>query len=249
MEYKFCTYCNLKKDNKLFDRSKRSIDGYGVICKECRKIIKEKSKNKKNRPNDIFEKKCKKCDIIKPIYNFGIKKVMHDGYRNECNECRSEEEKKRYINISKDKDLMTKRREVSKLYMRKKRNILSNDLNYKEKNKVKNKIYYDKIKNNPEFKLKKSWRQILRRYLKRNGLLKKNKTYAELNYTSKQLKDRLECQFKEGMSWDNYGQWHIDHKKPLSLFPLNVPPSVVNSLCNLQPLWKIDNLRKGKNFN
>lgn len=248
MEYKICTYCNTEKDNNLFDKSKRSIDGYGKICKECRKIIKEKSKNNKNKTIDIVKKKCKKCNTIKNICEFGVKNTMSDGYRNECNECRKKEEKKRYTNISKDIVLMTKRRESSKLYMRKRRNILSNDLEYKEERKVKDKIYYDKIKSNPEYKLKKSWREILRRYFKRNGLIKKNKTYNELGYTPKQLKDRIECQFKEGMSWDNYGQWHIDHKKPLSLFHPNTSPKIVNSLCNLQPLWKIDNLRKGKKF-
>ena len=48
------------------------------------------------------------------------------------------------------------------------------------------------------------------------------------------------------MSWDNYGEWHIDHIRPVSDFPSETPPYVINSLNNLQPLWKIDNLKKGK---
>ena len=39
------------------------------------------------------------------------------------------------------------------------------------------------------------------------------------------------------MSWDNYGEWHIDHIKPLTLFDDNTPIHVVNALSNLQPLW------------
>ncbi len=49
------------------------------------------------------------------------------------------------------------------------------------------------------------------------------------------------------MSWDNYGEWHIDHIVPLSSFDLT-DKSQVNKVChytNLQPLWAIDNLRKG----
>ena len=48
------------------------------------------------------------------------------------------------------------------------------------------------------------------------------------------------------MSWDNYGKWHVDHKKPISLFNKNTPAHIVNALSNLQPLWAKDNLSKGK---
>ena len=39
-----------------------------------------------------------------------------------------------------------------------------------------------------------------------------------LSYSDSQLKSHLEKQFKDGMSWDNYGVWHIDHKIPVSAF-------------------------------
>jgi len=39
------------------------------------------------------------------------------------------------------------------------------------------------------------------------------------------------------MSWDNYGEWHVDHIKPLISFDKNTHPSIVNALSNLQPLW------------
>lgn len=40
------------------------------------------------------------------------------------------------------------------------------------------------------------------------------------------------------MSWDNYGEWHIDHIKPLTKFDKDTPIHIVNALSNLQPLWK-----------
>ena len=46
------------------------------------------------------------------------------------------------------------------------------------------------------------------------------------------------------MSWDNRKEWHIDHKKPISLFKPGTSPKIINILSNLQPLWKIDNLSK-----
>jgi len=55
----------------------------------------------------------------------------------------------------------------------------------------------------------------------------------------------LEHQFKEGMNWDNQGKWHIDHIIPLSSG--NTEEEIIK-LChytNLQPLWAIDNMKKG----
>jgi hypothetical protein len=61
----------------------------------------------------------------------------------------------------------------------------------------------------------------------------------------------VENQFTQGMSWENYGQWHIDHIRPCSSFRLL--DETEQKLCfhytNLQPLWALDNLRKGKQYN
>jgi hypothetical protein len=54
---------------------------------------------------------------------------------------------------------------------------------------------------------------------------------------NKELKEHITSLFTDGMSWDNYGEWHIDHIKPLTLFDDNTPIHVVNALSNLQPLW------------
>ena len=53
----------------------------------------------------------------------------------------------------------------------------------------------------------------------------------------------MASKFLEGMSWDNHGEWHIDHIRPISSFPTNSPPSEVHALANLQPLWAKDNLK------
>lgn len=61
-----------------------------------------------------------------------------------------------------------------------------------------------------------------------------------------EFKAHLENNFKTGMSWENYGQWEIDHIKPLSSFNLE-DSAQLKSAChfsNMQPLWKSDNIRK-----
>jgi hypothetical protein len=60
------------------------------------------------------------------------------------------------------------------------------------------------------------------------------------------LKSHLESQFQPGMSWSNYGKWHIDHKRPCASFDLSKKEEQAKCFhyTNLQPLWAIDNLRK-----
>lgn len=58
-----------------------------------------------------------------------------------------------------------------------------------------------------------------------------------------QIKAHLESQFTEGMSWDNYGEWHIDHIIPCAFFDLTKPnhQKVCFNWQNLQPLWAEEN--------
>ena len=51
------------------------------------------------------------------------------------------------------------------------------------------------------------------------------------------------------MSWDNHGEWHIDHIKPISKFSFDDDIKIINGLNNLQPLWKKDNLIKSNKYN
>jgi len=49
------------------------------------------------------------------------------------------------------------------------------------------------------------------------------------------------------MSWDNYGEWHVDHKRPCASFDLSKlkEQRVCFHYMNLQPLWAAENLSKG----
>ena len=56
-------------------------------------------------------------------------------------------------------------------------------------------------------------------------------------YSALELKNHITTLFTEDMFWDNYGEWHIDHKISFVNFPNNTHTSVINKLSNLQPLW------------
>lgn len=70
-----------------------------------------------------------------------------------------------------------------------------------------------------------------------------------VGYTLTELMVHLESLFWSGMTWDNIGDWHIDHKRPRSSFSYESPEDADFKSCwclqNLQPLWAVDNMRKG----
>jgi hypothetical protein len=78
------------------------------------------------------------------------------------------------------------------------------------------------------------------------GLLRK------LGYDRHELMGHIEARFQSGMSWDNYGKWHLDHIRPLSSFTIvstDCPDfKAAWALNNLQPLWAADNLKKGARY-
>lgn len=81
---------------------------------------------------------------------------------------------------------------------------------------------------------------------KMQGKRKAGSAVKDLGCTLMELMDHLESKFQDGMNWENYGEWHIDHIKPLSMFDLTNEEDfkIAVHYKNLQPLWAIDNLKK-----
>jgi len=105
-------------------------------------------------------------------------------------------------------------------------------------------------RNTPEGKCRDASRKMLFRVLSLTGKRKTTITEKALGYTKSELVEHLESHFKDGMSWENYGEWHIDHVVPISeLVRLGVnDPKEINKLSNLQPMWAEDNLSKRDRF-
>jgi len=71
-----------------------------------------------------------------------------------------------------------------------------------------------------------------------------------VGYSLEELRSHLEKKFTNKMNWANYGSyWHIDHIVPLSVFNFermeNIDFKRCWALSNLQPLEKIENIKKG----
>ena len=67
-----------------------------------------------------------------------------------------------------------------------------------------------------------------------------------LGCTIGEYRKHIQCGFQSNMSWENYGEWHIDHIKPSSSFDLTVQEEVLKcfNFTNTQPLWAKDNRNK-----
>jgi hypothetical protein len=104
----------------------------------------------------------------------------------------------------------------------------------------------------PKYRLGIRTRTAVWQLLKERGVKKTNKTFALLGYTIEELMSHLEKQFAEGMSWDNYGKWHVDHIQPMTSFNFESVDDEGFKECwkleNLQPLWEEDNLSKGPRY-
>jgi hypothetical protein len=90
------------------------------------------------------------------------------------------------------------------------------------------------------------YREMLRSLVRRLGCNDR----GLLGYSLEEFKADLQAKFKDGMTWENHGEWEIDHIKPVVQFYREgiVDPKVVNALSNLQPLWKSDNRKKSSKY-
>ena len=114
----------------------------------------------------------------------------------------------------------------------------------------KTKRVYEKNRkaSDPLYKLISNFRTAIYQVLKENNVEKNRHYFDILQYTPEELIIHLESQFKDAMSWDNYGEWHVDHKLPITSFNIEEMGDKEFMKCwaleNLQPMWGEENIRK-----
>lgn len=103
----------------------------------------------------------------------------------------------------------------------------------------------ERYNTNPLARLATQVRNHAYRATKYAGLKKPSTTFELLGTDLETFKNHIESQFTEGMTWENHGEWHIDHVVPLASAK---GTDEIWNLChytNLQPLWGPDNISKG----
>ena len=97
-----------------------------------------------------------------------------------------------------------------------------------------------------QYKIAGNLRSRLSHALRRDDI-KRGSAVRDLGCSLDKCKLWLEMHFQPGMTWANYGEWHIDHIRPLVSFDLTDKEHVKQAchFTNLQPLWAKENFAKG----
>ena len=100
----------------------------------------------------------------------------------------------------------------------------------------------------PVYRLKDIRSRQLHQFIKSVKGTKTGRTEELLGYTAEELKIHLELLFKDDMTWENQGEWHIDHRIPASYFTSIDQIRECFALSNLKPEWGSWNMSKGNRF-
>jgi hypothetical protein len=200
---------------------------------------------------------CNICGSEKEFNEFHSRKDSKDGLRNECKSCtrnrinkyrKKNKEKTNswnretyYRNIEKHKQTKKNYRDRTKEEQKKRAK------KYREHNKEKIKNYTkNRKKHDIAFKLRCNVRSRIKNFLKSKNITKNNRTFQIVGCDPVKLKEHIENQFRDGMTWENYGLngWHIDHIIPLKNAKTENEIFELCHFTNLQPLWWYENLEK-----
>lgn len=101
-------------------------------------------------------------------------------------------------------------------------------------------------RSNPAIRIKQNISRGIRKAMGRTTSRKDARTHELLGCTIPGFMGFLERQFLPGMTWGNYGEWHIDHIIPVARFDLTEPVSVRHAFNyrNTRPEWRIPNISK-----
>jgi hypothetical protein len=112
--------------------------------------------------------------------------------------------------------------------------------------------YISERRNNDDiFRFKSNVRTLINSSFKRNksnNWKKKTKTENILGCKFDFFRNYIEKKFTKGMTFENYGKWHLDHIKPLALAKNQEDVIMLNHYTNFQPLWASDNFKKGSRY-
>jgi len=227
-------------DAGCFDKSTRTSDGLMVRCRECNNAHKN---NERSRYADDSEYRQAKAKYHK-------ERSEDPAFREE----RADHERRRYAEDDQYKESKAdyhKQRAEDPGYLNQRasheRERYSKDQEYK---KLKAEYRMEKYRNDPKVRVDNNISSQIRQSLNKG---KEGQSWEVLvGYSLDDLVKHLEALFEEGMTWDNYGTWHIDHRTPRTWFNYESidDPAFKEcwSLSNLQPKWGAENIRKGNRF-
>lgn len=207
---------------------------------------------------DEEHRKCKGCLVFKQISEFGKDSSRKDGKNIWCKECNRS--RQRQIRLEKKSagtsDYVVNRERLlaaaNEYYRKNKIKVLDAARLRRELHPEREKEYKRKRMRSPRERINRNVSGAIRQHIKKGS--KAGRRWETLvGYTVETLKQHLESLFQPGMSWSNYGEWHIDHIIPLSAHNYETPEHIdfkrAWAISNLQPLWASDNMSKHARLN
>jgi hypothetical protein len=207
----------------------------------------------------LQNKKCTKCGVTKPFDDFYRDRYQPNGLSYQCKTCAKENSSRyrrenpncvaksvtKWRKNNKEKEALTHAKWLKNNVARV---IRANAIWYKKNRKLV--IERIKIRRHRDVntRLIGNIRHRLYSALKNNS--KKSSSLVYLGCSIQEFRQHLESQFKEGMSWDNYGNkegcWSIDHIQPCSSFDHSDEEQIKKCwhYSNMQPMWHVENLKK-----
>ena len=205
------------------------------------------------------EKRCSGCQEIKDAIYFNKNKIKKGGLSFYCKQCvRAFSQKNREgvnqrmkVYYQNNKQLIEQRR---KIYIENNKKVIAHRTKvYQQNNKehIANyrKVYIkQRLQSDSLYRLIHNLRTRVSTFCKSVGIKKNWKTIDAMGCTREEFIAYFEPLFTEGMTWENYGSWHVDHIKPISLATTEQEAIQLSHYTNLQPLWAEDNMRKSNKY-
>ncbi len=197
-------------------------------------------------------KVCTKCKISKDLIEFGKNSHSKDKLSYYCKLCRNTANKL-WLSQGNNRQLASKLSAEWYFKTKEKRKQQIRKYLRKPETKIRRNLYMKKLRKNPIFRMHASISSHMNESLRCAYRNKDRRSWETLvGYTKEDLKIHLESLFKDGMSWDNYGKWHIDHIRPVASFNITSAECEDFKKCwaleNLQPLWAEENFKKNKKW-
>tara|TARA_B100001939_G_scaffold22670_1_gene18497 strand:+ start:602 stop:1381 length:780 start_codon:yes stop_codon:yes gene_type:complete len=227
-------------------------------CKTCgiEKPLSEFYKGRKHKNTQYYQPHCKPC-VSKEKQQYYQKKreVILTRQKEYKADPKIKEKQKKYIA---QYNANPKNKEARLAYMKK----YNKEYNANPKNKEKRKKYNADPKNkeriraqqrkrdkerrqsDPLYKLVCNIRTRISLSITNAGFKKNSKTHKILNCSFEEFMLHLEKQFNSGITWENYGKWHLDHIVPVSLASTEEEIIKLNHYKNFQPMWGPENNSK-----
>jgi hypothetical protein len=211
------------------------------ICIKCNQLKSLQEFSWLNKAKDLRQSWCKKCfKQYRQECKKETKQYNKQYYQNNKQEINQQSKQWRQDNPEYDKQWRRNNPNYNQYYYQDNQKKIQQQQNQYIKNRLRTDIQY---------KLQHNLRSRLNKTIQNNQ--KAGSAIRDLDCSIDWFKGWLEMQWEDGMTWDNYGnkkgQWNIDHIKPLSSFDLTNREQL-KSAChwtNLQPMWHLDNIKKG----